>query len=116
LRAISQWSASYSYAEVDPDAKVVKRAIYSDILSAPQLIAVTNGTVVVQGGEQTYPRYERVMTDQELNPPPPPPVEKPPKKKWWWPFGPNRTQPATNTSASSATTTNHSPDNFSTGS
>jgi len=108
---------SHSYAEVDPEAKVLKRAMYSDILSAPQLVAETNGTVVVQGGEQTYPRYERVMTDQELNPPPPPPpVEKPPKKKWWWPFGPSRTQPATNSSASSATTTNQSPDNSSTGS
>jgi hypothetical protein len=107
---------SHSYAEVDPDAKVIKQAVYSDILSAPQLVTETNGVVIVRGGEQTYPRFERVMTDQELNPPPPPPAEKPPKKKWWWPFGPNRTQPATNSSASSTTTTNHSPDNSWTGS
>jgi hypothetical protein len=107
---------SHSYAEVDPDAKVVKRALYSDMLSMPQLVAETDGAVVVRGGEQTYPRFERVMTDQELKPPPPPPPEKLPKKKWWWPFGPNKTQPATNASASSATTTNHPPDNSWTGS
>jgi hypothetical protein len=106
---------SHSYAEVDPNAKVVKRALYSDILSVPQLVTETNGAVVVRGGEQTYPQFERVMTDQELKPPPPP-VEKPPKKKWWWPFGPNKTQPATNTSASSGTTTNHPADNTWTGS
>ena len=106
---------SHSYAEVDPDAKVVKRAVYSDILSVPQLVAEVDGTVVVRGGEQTYPRFERVMTDQELKPPPPPP-EKPPKKKWWWPFGPNKAQPATNASASSATATNRPPDNTWTGS
>jgi len=106
---------SHSYAEVDPDAKVVKRAVYSDILSVPQLVAEADGTVVVRGGEQTYPRFERVMTDQELKPSPPPP-EKPPKKKWWWPFGPSKAQPATNASASSATATNRPPDNTWTGS
>jgi len=99
---------SHSYAEVDPAAKVVKRAVYSDILSVPQLIADTDSAVVVRGGEQTYPRVERVMTDQELRPPPPP-VEKPPKKKWWWPFGPSKA--ATNTNAGSAAATNHPPDN-----
>jgi hypothetical protein len=102
---------SHSYAEVDPEAKVLKRVLYSDMLSVPQLVAETNGTVVVQGGEQTYPRFERVMTDQELKPPPPAPPEKPPKKKWWWPFGSNRTQSATNTDGTSGTATNRSPDN-----
>ncbi len=105
---------SHSYAEVDPDAKVVKRAIYSDMLSAPQLVAEADGAVVVQGGEQTYPRVERVMTDQELKPPPPPAPEKPPKKKWWWPFGSNRT--STNASANSAMSTNRPPNNTWTGS
>ncbi len=104
---------SHSYAEVGPNAKVVKRAVYSDMLSVPQLVADAGGAVAVRGGEQTYPRVERVMTDQELRPPPPPP-EKPPKKKWWWPFGPNKA--ATNASASSATATNHPPDNSWTGS
>jgi hypothetical protein len=103
---------SRSYAEVDPNAKVVKRAVYSDVFSVPQLVADANGTVVVRGGEQTYPRVERVMTDQELRPPPPPP-EKPPKKKWWWPFGPSKV--ATNASEDSATATNHPPDNTWTG-
>jgi len=107
---------SHSYAEIDPNAKVVKRAIYSDMLSMPQLVAETDGGVVVQGGEQTYPRFERVMTDQELKPPPPPPPPppKPPKKKWWWPFGPSTTP--TNASASSATSTNRPPNNTWTGS
>jgi hypothetical protein len=92
---------SHSYAEVDPEAKVLKQAVYSDMLSVPQLVAETNGAVVVQGGEQTYPRFERVMTDQELKPPPAPAPEKPPKKKWWWPFGPSRS--STNASANPAT-------------
>jgi hypothetical protein len=108
---------SHSYAEIDPDAKVLKRAVYSDMLSAPQLVAEADGTVVVRGGEQTYPRFERVMTDQELKPAPPPPLpEKPAKKKWWWPFGPSKTQPATNASADSTTATNRPPDNSWTGS
>jgi len=97
---------SHSYADVGPDAKVVKRAVYSDILSVPQLVTEADGTVAERGGEQTYPHVERVMTDQELKPPPPPP-EKPPKKKWWWPFGPARPQAVTN----SATATNTPPDN-----
>ena len=105
---------SHSYAEVDPQGKVLKRIVYSDILSVPQLVADANGSVVVRGGEQTNPRVERVMTDQELRPPPPSPVEKPPKKKWWWPFGPSR--PATNATESSSTVTNHLPDSTSTGS
>jgi hypothetical protein len=105
---------SHSYAEIDPNAKIVKRAIYSDMLSMPQLVAEADGGVVVQGGEQTYPRFERVMTDQELKPPPPPPPPKPPKKKWWWPFGPSTT--STNASASSATSTNRPPNNTWTGS
>ncbi|HXI82925.1 MAG TPA: hypothetical protein VNL17_02405 [Verrucomicrobiae bacterium] len=104
---------SYSYAEVDPDAKVLNRAVYSDVLSVPHLVTDADGTVVMRGGEQTYPRVERVMTDQELRPPPPPPQEKPPKKKWWWPFGTNKT--ATNTNAGSATATNRPPDNTWTG-
>ena len=102
-----------SYVEIDPNAKVVKRAIYSDILSVPQLVAEADGAVVVQGGEQTYPRVERIMTQQELKPPPPPP-EKPRKKKWWWPFGPSGT--SSNTSAESVTSTNRAPNNTWTGS
>jgi hypothetical protein len=95
---------SIGYAEIAPDAKVVKHVIYSDILSVPQLVDGSDGAVTVHGGEQVYPRYERMMTDEELKPRPPPPA-KLPKKKWWWPFSPNKSQsPATNTtSAASAT-------------
>jgi hypothetical protein len=84
---------SYSYAEIDPAAKTLKRVVYSDILSIPQLVTDNDGLVSVQGGEQTYPKIQRVMTDAELNPPPPPPP-KPPKRKWWWPFGPGQSKPA----------------------
>lgn len=75
---------SYGYVHLDPSAKVVNRAVYSDYLSLPELQVRDNALVVV-GGEQTYPRPERIMTDDEVNPPPPPPKPKP-KTKWWWPF------------------------------
>ena len=102
---------SIGYAEIAPDAKVVKHVIYSDVLSVPQLIAGSNGEVTVHGGEQVYPRLERVMTDEELRPRPPPPA-KPPKTKWWWPFGPSKPQsPATNTT-NSASATNAPSANF----
>ena len=84
---------SFSYAEIDPEAKTVKRVVYSDILSVPKLVSDDKGLVSVLGGEQTFPRVQRVMTDAELNPPPPPPPP-PPKKKWWWPFGPGKPKPA----------------------
>lgn len=84
---------SFSYAEIDPEAKTVKRLVYSDILSVPQLVPDKDGSVSVQGGEQTYPKVQRVMTDAELNPPPPP-QPPPPKRKWWWPFGPSKSKPA----------------------
>jgi hypothetical protein len=97
---------SISYDEIDPDAKIVKRLIYSDVMSAPQLMAQEDGVVTVQGGEQVYPRLERVMTDADLRPPPPV-IAKPKKHKhWWWPFGPKTTQPATTNSVTTATTTN----------
>ena len=78
---------SYSYAEIDPEAKVLKLFVYSDLLSVPRLATSEDGSVAVLGGEQTYPRVERVMTDRDLNPPTP--LAKP-KKKWWWPFGPGK--------------------------
>jgi hypothetical protein len=102
---------SIGYAEIAPDAKVVKHVVYSDILSVPQLVAGSDGAVTVHGGEQVYPHLERVMTNEELKPRPPPPA-KPPKKKWWRPFSPNKPQsPATNT-ASSASATNAPSANF----
>lgn len=99
-----------SYDEIAPDAKVVKRAVYSDVLSVPQLVVENDGTVIVRGGEQVYPRVERVMTDDKLKPPPPP---KPPKKKSWWPFGPKKSPPEATNQESSATPTNASSANFS---
>jgi hypothetical protein len=87
---------SYSYAEVDPAGNTAKRAVYSDLLSVPRLTTDDDGSVSVLGGEQTYPRQERVMTDAEVNPPPPP--AKPPKKKWWWPFGPGKSRAASTNS------------------
>jgi hypothetical protein len=93
---------SNSYAEIDPEAKTLKRMIFSDLLSAPQLVTDKDGSVSVQGGEQTYPRVQRMMTDAELNPPPPPPPPAP-KRRWWWPFGPRQSKPAdTNAPAANA--------------
>jgi hypothetical protein len=76
---------SYGYVQIDPFARPTGRAAYSDFLSPPTL-TVNDGEVSVTGGEQTYPKTERIMTEQELTPPPPPPPPKP-KRHWWWPFG-----------------------------
>jgi hypothetical protein len=76
---------SHGYVAIDPSARPVARAGYSDFTSHPRLV-VADGTVSVTGGEQTYPRVERLLTEEELNPPPPPPPKKP-KRHWWWPFG-----------------------------
>lgn len=79
---------SFGYVVVDAFARPSGRAAYSDFTSQPKL-TVNNGEVSVTGGEQTYPKVERILTDGELNPPPPPPPSKPkPKKRWFWPFGP----------------------------
>jgi hypothetical protein len=95
-----------SYDEIGPDANIVKRLIYSDVMSTPQLVAQDDGVVTVQGGEQVYPRLERVMTDADLQPPPPV-ISKPKKRKhWWWPFGPKNTQPATTNSVAAEATSN----------
>ncbi|MCG3150682.1 MAG: hypothetical protein PCFJNLEI_04173 [Verrucomicrobiae bacterium] len=79
---------SYGYVRIDPAARLATRAAYSDYTSLPEL-QVRENSIVVVGGEQTYPRQERLMTDEELEPPPPPPAPAP-KKKWWWPFGAKR--------------------------
>jgi hypothetical protein len=100
-----------NYTCIDPDAKVVKNVVYSDILSFPQLITEEDGSIAVHGGEQVYPRIERVMTAAELKPPQPPPA-KPKKKKWWWPFGSDKAQGAATNGVNSATTTNALSTNF----
>jgi hypothetical protein len=76
----------FGYVRVDPSARVLDRAGYSDYSSKPELVSDLEGTVTVRGGEKVFPRSERMLTTEELNPPPPPPPK--PKKKWWWPFGP----------------------------
>ena len=103
---------SISYDEIAPDAKIVKRLVYSDVLSTPQLVQENDGTVLVRGGEQVYPHVERVMTDDELKPHPlSPPKAR--KKKWWWPFGPKTPEPEATNKVSSATSTNGPSVNFS---
>jgi hypothetical protein len=99
---------SISYAYVGPDAKVIKRVIYSDVLSVPQLVTDKDGVVTVHGGEQVYPHVERVMSEEELKPRQPPPPKPQKKKKWWWPFGSGSTQPQTTNGTTSATSTNTS--------
>lgn len=75
---------SFDYVDINPRAKVVRHAGYSDLLSRPVLTKL-EGVVNVTGGEQVYPRQERILTEEELNPPPLPAPK--PKKKSWWPFG-----------------------------
>jgi hypothetical protein len=87
---------SFGYIQIDPQAKVMERAAYSDFVSHPELTD-NDGVITIVGGEQTYPKPERILTEEELTPPPPPPQPKS-KKKWWWPFGP-QSNPATNTTA-----------------
>jgi hypothetical protein len=67
-----------SYIRVAPTGQVVDRAVYTDYMSSPRLVAARDGFVTVSGGEKIFPRAERLMSDEELNPPPPPSGE--PKK------------------------------------
>ena len=97
---------SVSYDEIDPEGRLVKRFVYSDVMSAPQLVAQDDGGVTVHGGEQIYPRVERVMTDEDFRAPPSV-IPKPKKHRhWWWPFGPKTTQPAPTNSVATASTSN----------
>jgi hypothetical protein len=77
---------SFGYVHVDPYAKVVEHAAYSDFLSKPRLVTNNDdGITSVRGGEQVYPKPERVISNEEINPPKPEPPPKP--GRWWWPFG-----------------------------
>ena len=78
---------SFGYAHIDPSAKVLALAAYSNFDTWPELTE-KDGVISVVGGEQTYPKSEHIMTDDELNPPVPPPVKPKPKKRPWWQFGP----------------------------
>jgi hypothetical protein len=88
---------SFSYTRIDPMAKILDRAVYSNLMSDPQLVSTDTGEVVVRGGEMTYPRDERPMVRLPVAP-----TEPPKKKKWWWPFGPAQKSPAANTNAPTA--------------
>jgi hypothetical protein len=79
---------SFGYVEIDPVARPIARAAYSDFNSRPTLTGDKDGRIRVTGGEQTYPKVEHIMTSEELNPPPPPKPKPKPKRHWWWPFGP----------------------------
>lgn len=81
---------SFAYVEVDPRAKIIQRAAFSDYMSRPRLVN-DKGVITVAGGEQVYPKMERILTEEEMNPPPSPPP--PPKKKSWWPFGKKEQKP-----------------------
>ena len=85
---------SFGYVHIDPSAKALARAAYSNFDTWPELTE-KDGVISVGGGEQTYPKAEHIMTEEELNPPVPAPVNPKPKKKSWWPFGP-KTPPANN--------------------
>ena len=76
---------SFGYIEVDPMGRTLNRMAFSDRLTKPRLV-IEGGRVTVAGGEQTFPKPERVLTPAELNPPPPPPPPAP-KKKSWFNFG-----------------------------
>jgi hypothetical protein len=102
---------SLSYADIRPDAGVEKRVVYSDVLSVPQLVADTNGVVIVRGGDQVYPHVEHVMTEDELKPPAPL-VVNPPKKKHWWSSRASKPSPQGTNTTSSASATNAASTNF----
>ena len=79
---------SFGYVHIDPAAKVLVRAAYSNFATWPEL-ATKDGAVTVVGGEQTYPKAEHILSDDELKPPAAEPVKPLPKKKPWWQIGPN---------------------------
>jgi hypothetical protein len=76
---------SFAYVEVDPRAKIIQRAAFSDFMSRPHFVS-EKGAVMIVGGEQIYPKMERILTDAETNPPSPPASPKK-RTRWWWPFG-----------------------------
>jgi hypothetical protein len=96
---------AYAYAHVDPQARILDRAAYSDLASEPRLVADTGGNVAVSGGEKTYPRDVRMTNEPEVKPTPPPVPQKP--KKSWWPFG--RPKPSAESSPSNSPSSNFRP-------
>ncbi|MCX7887611.1 MAG: hypothetical protein N3B01_10220 [Verrucomicrobiae bacterium] len=83
---------SFAYVEVNPRAKILQRAAFSDYMSRPRLVN-DKGIVTVSGGEQVYPKLERILAESEWNPPPQPPPQQEKKKKSFWPFGKKEEKP-----------------------
>lgn len=79
---------SFRYIHVDPQAKILDQAIYSDLMSQPALSSREDGTVLVSGGEKVFPREERAMRETPAQQAPP--AEKKPRRSWW-PFGKRKT-------------------------
>jgi hypothetical protein len=102
---------SLTYADIRPDASAEKHVVYSDVLSVPQLVADTNGVVIVRGGDQVYPHVEHVMSEDELRPPAPL-IVKPPKKKHWWSSSPAKSSPQETNATSTTSATNAVSTNF----
>ncbi len=73
-----QGPRTVGYAMTDIYARLARREVYSNLGTQPVLAVGPDGSISVMGGEKIYPREERQLTDQELNPPPPPLVK--PKK------------------------------------
>jgi hypothetical protein len=71
---------AFGYARITSEGQVQERKVLSDYQSTPELVA-KEGEINVVGGEQVFPKVERILTEEELNPAPPPPLVK--KKPWW---------------------------------
>ncbi len=59
-----------NYARVSPQAELLSRAVYTDVLSAPSLVVEPDGYVLVKGGEKIFPKPERSDTALDLAPEP----------------------------------------------
>jgi hypothetical protein len=87
---------AFAYAAITSEGRLHEQKGFTDYMSLPELIE-QNGEIRVVGGEQVYPKLERILEEEEETPPPPPP---PPKKRpWWkiwgsWSSAPNTNAPA----------------------
>ncbi len=59
---------SFAYAHIDPQAKIVDRAAYSDVVTLPRLTTDAEGRVAVRGGEKTFPREKRAQAGDTNTP------------------------------------------------
>jgi hypothetical protein len=89
---------SFGYARITSEGRVFERKIFSDYRSSPELVQ-NEGEVSVVGGEQVYPKIERILTEEDLNPQPLPPIVK--KKPWWKFWGSSTTNAPTKSKSAS---------------